>query len=131
MATAIAPQRRDRQEQRLRARRVSGYVAHWDHPNSDGWTTHLVLRRRERLGFAYGDITVPAGTQRLVVVLTWDEPPASAGASRAVTYDLDLWVDHDMDCGDPIGACGEYSRSPASTTSSTSSSTTLRPAPTG
>ena len=36
-------------------------------------------------GFAVGDITVPPGAKRLVVVLTWDEPPASAGASRAVT----------------------------------------------
>ena len=45
----------------------------------------LVLGGCELLGFAYGDVTVPAGTQRLVVVLTWDEPAASAGASRAVT----------------------------------------------
>jgi hypothetical protein len=32
------------------------------------------------------------------------EPPASAGASRAVRYD----VDRDVDCTDPTGACGEY-----------------------
>ena len=51
---------------------------------------------------------MPPGTQRLVVVLTWDEPAASAGASRAVTYDVDLWVDHMIDCGDPSGRCGEF-----------------------
>ena len=53
----------------------------------------LVLGQREllELAFQFQDITVPAGAQRLVVVLTWDEPAASAGASQAVTYDLDLW----------------------------------------
>ena len=51
---------------------------------------------------------MPAGTKRLVVVMTWDEPPASAGASRAVIYDIDLWVDRNVDCGDLTGACGDY-----------------------
>jgi hypothetical protein len=60
-------------------------------------------------GYPYGDVTVPPGTRRLVVVLTWDEPAASAGASRAVSYDLNLWADHGADCTDPTGACGEYS----------------------
>ena len=41
----------------------------------------------------YRDITVPIGAKRLVVVMTWDEPAASAGASRAVMCDLDLWAD--------------------------------------
>ena len=58
-------------------------------------------------GYAYGDIVVPPGTKRLAVVLTWDEPPASAGASRAVMYNVDLWLDR-MNCTDPIGACGEH-----------------------
>ena len=30
-------------------------------------------------GFQYGDITVPPGTKRLVVVLTWDEPARERG----------------------------------------------------
>ncbi|MEW6270188.1 MAG: CARDB domain-containing protein, partial [Thermodesulfobacteriota bacterium] len=88
--------------------RVSGYVAHWDHPNSDGWQTGRFWGTVNSFGFAYNDITVPPGAKRLVVVLTWDEPPASAGASRAVLYDIDLYVDRDVDCGDPTGACGEY-----------------------
>ena len=39
--------------------------------------------------------------------MTWGEPPASAGASFAMLYDLDLWVDHGADCGLVIH-CGEY-----------------------
>lgn len=89
--------------------RVSGYLAHWAHPNSAGWTTHWTYGGVKGPGFAFGDVTVPANARRLVVVLTWDEPAASAGASRAVTYDLDLWADLNGDCSDPTGACGEYS----------------------
>ena len=89
--------------------RVSGYLAHWDHPNSDGWSTYRYWGTVSANGFAYGDIVVPAGTRRLVVVMTWNEPPASSGASRAVLYDVDLWLDRDVNCADPTGACGEYS----------------------
>jgi hypothetical protein len=88
--------------------RVSSYVAHWDHPNADGWETRRFSGTVNSAGFAYGDITVPAGAKRLVVALTWDEPPASAGASRAVLYDVDLWIDRDVNCMNPTGACGEY-----------------------
>ena len=48
---------------------------------------------------------MPVNTKRLVVVLTWDEPAPAQVASRAVTYDLDLWADHNVDCP---GACGEF-----------------------
>ena len=88
--------------------RVSGYLAHWDHPNSAGWQTFKFWGGVNSQGFQYNDITVPPNTKRLIVVLTWDEPAASAGASRAVTYDLDLWVDHEANCGTRIGDCGEY-----------------------
>jgi hypothetical protein len=89
--------------------RASGYVAHWAHTNNDGWNTYRYWGTVSSNGFAYGDIEVPPGTQRLVVALTWDEPPASAGASRAVLYDVDLWLDLDVNCAAPTGACGEYS----------------------
>jgi hypothetical protein len=62
--------------------RPSGYVAHWAHTNNDGWLTYRYWGNVSAQGYQYGDITVPPDTQRLVVVLTWDEPPASAGASR-------------------------------------------------
>ena len=111
--------------------RVSGYVAHWDHPNNDGWSTYRYWGGVNSNGFAYGDITVPPGTQRLVVVLTWDEPAASAGASRAVTYDVDLWLDHLTTATSRPGGAESIARFPRSTTSSTSSSTTRPPAATG
>jgi serine protease AprX len=90
---------------------ASGYVAHWTHPNSDGWSTYTFSGSVNSEAYHYTDIDVPAGAKRLVVVLTWDEPPASAGATGAVTWDLDLWVDRNADCSEPTGACGEYSSS--------------------
>jgi hypothetical protein len=108
MATAIPHQDVTGQSNEYGLGRVSGYLAHWAHTNNDGWSTHWFDGGVNGFGFAYGDVTVPPGTQRLVVALTWDEPAASAGASRAVAYNLDLWVDHQIDCGDPSGACGEF-----------------------
>jgi hypothetical protein len=59
--------------------------------------------------WGFFDLDVPEGTRRLVVVLTWDEPAASAGAARAVTYDIDLWADFGANCTpDSMGQCGEW-----------------------
>ena len=89
--------------------RVSPYVAHWAHPNADGWTTHWAWRTITRTQWGFRDIDVPEGTRRLVVAMTWDEPAASAGASAAVDYDLDLWVDREPFCTpDSVGQCGEW-----------------------
>ena len=87
---------------------ASGYVAHWDHPNSSGWSTHRFAGSVDSQAYHYTDVVVPPGTKRLVVVLTWDEPPQSAGATKAVIWDLDLWVDRNGDCSSSTGACGEY-----------------------
>jgi hypothetical protein len=110
MATAIAHDDVTGKSNDYGLGRVSGYLAHWAHPNSAGWSTHWFHGgvKGGPAYPAYGDVTVPAGARRLVVVLTWDEPAASAGASRAVTYDLNLWADRNADCTDPNGACGEY-----------------------
>jgi hypothetical protein len=89
--------------------RVSPYVAHWAHANSSGWTTHWAWRTITRSNWGFRDIEVPRGARRLVVVMTWDEPAASAGASAAVDYDLDLWVDQAPFCTpDAKGQCGEW-----------------------
>jgi subtilisin family serine protease len=89
--------------------RVSGYLEHWAQFDANGWSTHWTWGGVSATNWHYRDITVPAGAQRLVVVLTWDEPAASAGASQAVTYDVDLYVDYLADCNEPTkGACGEY-----------------------
>ena len=90
--------------------RVSGYLEHWAQFDAAGWSTHWSWGSVSDTSWHYRDITVPAGAQRLVVVLTWDEPAASAGASQAVTYDVDLYVDYLADCNEPTkGACGEWS----------------------
>jgi hypothetical protein len=89
--------------------RVSGYVSHWDITNNDGYTTQKFYGTVSAFNIGYETIFVPPLTKRLVVAMTWDEPPASAGASRAVIYDIDLWVDYNPDCASPTGACGEYS----------------------
>ncbi|MCH8504271.1 MAG: S8 family serine peptidase [Ectothiorhodospiraceae bacterium] len=89
--------------------RVSPYTAHWAHPNPEGWTTHWAWRTISRDNWGYRDIEVPEDATRLVVVMTWDEPAASAGSASAVDYDLDLWVDRAPFCDpDARGQCGEW-----------------------
>ena len=88
--------------------RVSDYVAHWPRNNANGWNTKWAWRTVNDRNWAHYDLRVPAGTDRLVVVMSWDEPAASAGAARAVLYDLDLWADFRADCvPDSRGQCGE------------------------
>jgi hypothetical protein len=89
--------------------RVSPYVAHWAHFNSAGWSTHWAWRTITNRQWGFREIDVPRGAKRLVVAMTWDEPPASAGASSAVDYDLDLWIDREPFCTpDSMGQCGEF-----------------------
>ncbi|MEM9990446.1 MAG: S8 family serine peptidase [Bacteroidota bacterium] len=89
--------------------RASTYASHYDRPNSIGWSSHWAIRTITNTQWGYTDVYVPSGTDRLVVVMTWDETAASAGASKAVKYDLDLWVDRGADCNsDSKGQCGEY-----------------------
>ena len=72
----------------------------------DGWTAGSATSELRGGEYAFEDIEVPEGANRLDLVLTWDEPPADT-ISNAVLNDLDLWLDKDGDCGP--GACGEYS----------------------
>jgi subtilisin family serine protease len=89
--------------------RVSPYVAHWAHLNNAGWSTHWAWRTITNRQWGFRDIDVPQGAKRLVVAMTWDEPAASAGASSAVDYDLDLWIDREPFCTpDAKGQCGEF-----------------------
>jgi hypothetical protein len=108
MATAIAHDEVTAKSNDYGLGHVSGYVAHWDHTNSSGWSTQRFSGSVDSQAYHYTDVVVPPGTKRLVVVLTWDEPPQSAGATKAVIWDLDLWVDRNGDCYSSTGACGEY-----------------------
>ena len=72
----------------------------------DGWTSGAALAELADNEYAYVDIDVPEGTDRLDVVMTWDEGPAEA-VTQSVLNDLDLWIDAGADCGP--GACGDRS----------------------
>jgi hypothetical protein len=106
MATAIAHDDVVGKSNSYGLGRVSGWRAHWDHTNNDGWSNYWFSGLVSTAGgYAYRDITVPVGTARLALVMTWDELPASAGASRAVLWNLDLWADQLDGCA---GACAQY-----------------------
>ncbi len=105
MATAIAHDDVTGKSNDYGLGRVSGWVAHWDHPNNDGWSNFWFSGLVSSAGYQYRDMIVPPGTKRLSVAMTWDELPASAGASRAVMWDLDLWADQIDGCS---GACAQY-----------------------
>ena len=76
-----------------------------DRDRPDGWTSGSAVSDLEDGEYAWVDIDVPDGASRLDLVLTWDEPPADTLAS-AVLNDLDLWLDHGVDC-EPE-PCGEH-----------------------
>lgn len=89
--------------------RASAYIAHWARSGANGWSGHWFSRTITNNTWGYRDISIPAGTDRLVVVMTWDEDAASSGASKAVKYDLDLWVDRGADSTpDSKGQGGEW-----------------------
>ena len=70
-----------------------------------GWTGGGAVSELRAGEYAHHEIEVPAGSSRLDLVMTWDEPPADTIAST-VLNDLDLWLDRDGDCGE--GDCGEH-----------------------
>ena len=74
--------------------RVSSYKAHWRRDNPNGWRGHWSWGQVHEHNYLYRDIEVPENAHRLVVVMTWDEPPASAGADAARLWDLELWLEH-------------------------------------
>jgi hypothetical protein len=89
--------------------RVSDYESHWARPDSSGWNERWAWMTVTDKSWGYFDVDVPRGAKRLVAVLTWDEPEASAGASQAVTYDIDLWADLGASCKpDSVGQCGGW-----------------------
>jgi subtilisin family serine protease len=89
--------------------RVADYQAHWARLDANGWSTHWAWMTDTNKQWSFFDVDVPEGTRRMVVVLTWDEPAASAGAAQAVTWDIDLWADRGASCiPDPVGQCGQW-----------------------
>src|SRR5262249_2418593 len=78
--------------------RVSDYESHWARLDPYGWSGHWAWMTITDKSWGFFDINVPQGAKRVVAVLTYDEPEASAGASQAVTYDVDLWADPGASC---------------------------------
>jgi hypothetical protein len=97
--------------------------AHFD---DAGWLTHWAWRTTTQRSWGYQDVEVPRGAKRPVVVVTWDEPAASAGAAAAVDYDLDLWMDRAPFCSpDALGQCGEWASQAAISATIVRGDTTL------
>ena len=89
--------------------RVSAIVSHFANNHPEGWFTRWAWGDVNRSTRRQMDISVPQNARRLVVVMTFDEPAASAGAAAAVHNDVDLWVDRGADCTGQGSACGEFS----------------------
>jgi hypothetical protein len=85
--------------------RVEAYRAHWSTAQMQ-WTNSVGTRPARN--WVYGDFTVNAGCTRLVVCVTCEEPASSAGASKALVNDFDLYIDSPSGGIDPAGNTGEY-----------------------
>lgn len=85
--------------------KVSARTSVLNRNQSDGWVSGSAVSEIAGGEYAYHDIHVPEGTNRLDVVMTWDEPPADT-LSSTVLNDLDLWLDHAADC--ETEPCGEF-----------------------
>lgn len=89
--------------------RVSSYLSHWARNNPDGWMGYWAYGGIDFAHFLYNNIEVPADADRLKVVMTWDEPAASAGAAQARIWNVGLVLDQGSDCpSERQPACGEY-----------------------
>ena len=86
--------------------KVSARTSVLNRDQEDGWTSGAVTVEVGDGEYGYHDIEVPAGTSRLDIAMTWDEPPADTFA-QTLLNDLDLWVDRDADCpATQPAACG-------------------------
>ena len=93
MASSIPHNGVDAPDNRYGLGRISSNIAHWAYDDPDGWSGHWAWGNVDNNTSQQFNITVPSGTDRLVVVMTWDEPAASSNAIQAVIDDIDLYVD--------------------------------------
>ena len=83
---------------------VSARTAIAQGPNGE-WSSHSSVSEIVDDEYAYIEIEIPADTDRLDIVLTWDEPP-NDNVGSAVMADLDLYLGPNEDCD--VLECGEY-----------------------
>jgi len=88
--------------------RVSSYLSHWSRDNPNGWRGYWWYGGIDMRHYGGRRIQIPSDTERLKVVMTWDEPPASAGAAEARIWNLGLVLDQGDDCPADRPTCGEY-----------------------
>ena len=72
----------------------------------NGWATGSAVSELENDEYAYIEIEVQDGTERLDIVLAWDEPPTD-NSGDTVIADIDLYLGPNDDC-DPT-ECGTHS----------------------
>ena len=73
--------------------KINVYRAHWQAPDWEHGLCYGSLPSED--SWQYFDLDIPSGTDRLVLVLTWVEPPASAGADDAVLNNLNMYLDRE------------------------------------
>jgi subtilisin family serine protease len=74
--------------------RIDQMLAHYGSPTTSGWTGFAYHSEVTEDGdWWYGAFTLENSPERMVLVMTWDEEAASAGAGNAVVWDLDLYLD--------------------------------------
>lgn len=89
--------------------RVSAFMNHFGRNNGKGWANYSTSRTIRSDTYGERQIEVPADAERLVVVMTWDEPAASSGDSAARLWDLELRIDVGHTCApEDEPQCGEY-----------------------
>lgn len=67
---------------------------HWSNAHSRlEYLAHKYVNESNR--WLYWDVDVPAGTERLTLVLTWNEPPlATPGGATPIMANIDLYLDY-------------------------------------
>jgi len=83
--------------------KVDSFLTHWNVLGAEGWEHGFIHGSVSGLTWAYFDITVPSGADRLVVVLTWIEEPGDPGAEHALRNNIDLYLDKGADQGECAG----------------------------
>ncbi|MBN2067636.1 MAG: S8 family serine peptidase [Candidatus Diapherotrites archaeon] len=75
--------------------KVDSYLTDYDYNIANGWTSGrlvpFVLNYND--DWRYTDIVLPEDVNRLVILLTWVEPPANYGDYSAVLHNLNLYLD--------------------------------------
>jgi len=94
------------------AGKVDSYLAHWVLDYSDGWKwSYGGTNNVSESAYHFYNISVPDDTDKFIVTLVWNEPPADFLADSAVLNNLDLYIDK----GGDLNGCYSGEENSAST----------------